>query len=111
MYVLLRTNAHAGWLSCYFLLRCRTQYSPYSKSGQHYYTDRCQVTRISGLELLSYINEMDSKIPVILITGHGDVEMAVDAMRNGAFDFIEKPSSSDKLLSIIARAVENGDWF
>ncbi|WP_146673097.1 response regulator, partial [Escherichia coli] len=43
---------------------------------------------ISGLELLSYINEMDSKIPVILITGHGDVEMAVDAMRNGAFDFI-----------------------
>ena len=49
---------------------------------------------------------MDSKIPVILITGHGDVEMAVDAMRNGAFDFIEKPSSSDKLLSIIARAVE-----
>ena len=61
---------------------------------------------ISGLELLSYINEMDSKIPVILITGHGDVEMAVDAMRNGAFDFIEKPSSSDKLLSIIARAVE-----
>ena len=46
---------------------------------------------ISGLELLSYINEMDSKIPVILITGHGDVEMAVDAMRNGAFDFIEKP--------------------
>ena len=61
---------------------------------------------ISGLELLSYINEMDSKIPVILITGHGDVEMAVDAMRNGAFDFIEKPSSLDKLLSIIARAVE-----
>ena len=66
---------------------------------------------ISGLELLSYINEMDSKIPVILITGHGDVEMAVDAMRNGAFDFIEKPSSSDKLLSIIARAVEKRRWF
>ncbi len=60
---------------------------PYSKSGQHYYTDRCQVTEYQGL-LLSYINEMDSKIPVILITGHGDVEMAVDAMRNGAFDFI-----------------------
>lgn len=61
---------------------------------------------ISGLELLNYINEMDNKIPVILITGHGDVEMAVEAMRNGAFDFIEKPCSSDKLLSIIARAVE-----
>lgn len=37
------------------------------------------------------------------------MEMAVDAMRNGAFDFIEKPSSSDKLLSIIARAAENGE--
>ena len=51
---------------------------------------------ISGLELLSYINEMDSKIPVILITGHGDVELAVDAMRNGAFDFIEKPRRQKK---------------
>lgn len=61
---------------------------------------------ISGLELLNRIIEIDAKIPVILITGHGDVEMAVEAMRNGACDFIEKPCSSDKLLSIIASAVE-----
>lgn len=61
---------------------------------------------MSGLDLLSRIIEIDAKIPVVLITGHGDVEMAVGAMRNGACDFIEKPCSSDKLLSIIARAVE-----
>ncbi len=106
MYVL-PVNKRSRWLVIVlFPVAMQNTVFPYSKSSQHYYTDRCQVTGISGLELLSYINEMDSKIPVILITGHGDVEMAVDAMRNGAFDFIEKPSSSDKLLSIIARAVE-----
>lgn len=61
---------------------------------------------ISGLDLLNRITDIDAKIPVILITGHGDVEMAVEAMRNGACDFIEKPCSSDKLLTIIASAVE-----
>lgn len=61
---------------------------------------------LSGLELLSYITKVDPEIPVILITGHGDVEMAVEAMRNGAWDFIEKPCSSERLLSIIARATE-----
>lgn len=61
---------------------------------------------LSGLELLNHITQIDSEIPVILITGHGDVEMAVEAMRNGAWDFIEKPCNSEKLLSIIARATE-----
>lgn len=59
----------------------------------------------SGLELLNQISEIDAEIPVILITGHGDVEMAVEAMRNGAWDFIEKPCSSEKLLSVIASAI------
>lgn len=61
---------------------------------------------LSGLDLLNQIIKIDAEIPVILITGHGDVEMAVEAMRNGAWDFIEKPCSSEKLLSIIARATE-----
>lgn len=61
---------------------------------------------LSGLDLLQRIIEIDAEIPVILITGHGDVEMAVEAMRNGAWDFIEKPCSSEKLLTIIARAAE-----
>lgn len=61
---------------------------------------------LSGLDLLQQIIEIDAEIPVILITGHGDVEMAVEAMRKGAWDFIEKPCSSEKLLAIIARAAE-----
>lgn len=61
---------------------------------------------LSGLDLLQHVIEIDAEIPVILITGHGDVEMAVEAMRNGAWDFIEKPCSSEKLLDIIARAAE-----
>ncbi|ATA21279.1 two-component system C4-dicarboxylate transport response regulator DctD [Gibbsiella quercinecans] len=61
---------------------------------------------ISGLELLNRARARDSDLPVILITGHGDVEMAVEAMRNGAYDFIEKPCSSEKLLEVVGRAVE-----
>ncbi len=58
-------NKRSRWLViALFPVAMQNQYSPYSKSGQHYYTDRCQVTGISGLELLSYINGMDSKIPV-----------------------------------------------
>ncbi|MBD0787328.1 sigma-54-dependent Fis family transcriptional regulator [Vibrio sp. Y2-5] len=61
---------------------------------------------MSGLELLARAQEWDSDLPVILITGHGDVEMAVKAMRKGAYDFIEKPCSSEKLLEMVNRAVE-----
>ncbi len=61
---------------------------------------------LSGLELLNRARTRDSDLPVILITGHGDVEMAVEAMRNGAYDFIEKPCSSEKLLEVVGRAVE-----
>ncbi len=58
----LPVNKRSRWLViALFPVRCRTQYSPYSKSGQHYYTDRVRLPGISGLELLSYINEMDTK--------------------------------------------------
>ena len=46
--------------------------------------------------------------PIILITGHGDVDMAVTAIKNGAFDFIEKPFDEARLLASIHRAVERG---
>ncbi len=50
----------------------------------------------SGLEWLSDLRRLDQDLPVILITGHGDISMAVQAMRNGAYDFIEKPCSSEQ---------------
>ncbi|MBO9538197.1 sigma-54 dependent transcriptional regulator [Herbaspirillum sp.] len=61
---------------------------------------------MSGLELLEHAVAVDADIPVIVVTGHGDVGMAVEAMRAGAYDFIEKPFASDRLLEVAARAQE-----
>ena len=61
----------------------------------------------NGLELLSHIKTKDSNIPVIIITGHANVEMAVMALKAGAFEFIEKPFNQERLLNFINRAVEN----
>ena len=61
---------------------------------------------MDGLELMSEILSLDSELPVILISGHGDVPMAVQAMRDGAYDFIEKPFPSDMLVDAVRRAME-----
>lgn len=59
---------------------------------------------MDGLTLMNRIHEIDREIPVILITGHGDVQLAVRAMREGAYDFVEKPFSASQLAEIVARA-------
>ncbi len=61
---------------------------------------------MSGLELLEVMWQRDREVPVILITGHGDVSMAVQAMRAHAYDFIEKPFSSPRLVDVVRRALE-----
>ncbi len=61
---------------------------------------------MGGLGLLERVHALDADLPVILITGHGDISMAVQAMRDGAYDFIEKPFSSELLVDIIRRAQE-----
>jgi two-component system, NtrC family, C4-dicarboxylate transport response regulator DctD len=61
---------------------------------------------MDGLELQQRLHHLDPDLPVILITGHGDVSMAVRAMRHGAYDFIEKPFAPDQLLAAVKRAVE-----
>jgi len=61
---------------------------------------------IDGLALMKKVVALDTTLPVILITGHGDISMAVGAMRDGAYDFIEKPFSSELLLDVVRRAVE-----
>lgn len=59
---------------------------------------------ISGVELLRRLREADAMLPAIVITGHGDVSMAVEAMKTGALDFIEKPFEEQVLLNAIKHA-------
>ncbi len=60
-----------------------------------------------GLELLSHIKTKDKNIPVIIITGHANVEMAIKALKAGAFEFIEKPFNQERLINFVNRAIEN----
>jgi two-component system, LuxR family, response regulator FixJ len=60
---------------------------------------------ISGIELLRQLGETRTRIPVIVITGHGDVPLAVEAMKNGAVDFLEKPFEDELLLRSVRSAV------
>ena len=60
-----------------------------------------------GLELLSHIKTKNKDIPVIIITGHANIEMAIKSLKSGAFEFIEKPFNQERLLNFVNRAVEN----
>jgi len=61
---------------------------------------------MSGLELQEYLNRRDIEIPIVFVTGHGDVPAAVSAIKGGAIDFIQKPFSHREVLSIIEKAFE-----
>lgn len=61
---------------------------------------------VSGMDLLQAVQRIDADLPVILITGHGDVSLAVRAMKSGAHDFIEKPFTPDALVETARRALE-----
>ena len=63
-------------------------------------------SRMDGMEILERVKKDHPDLPVIMISGHGTVEMAVSALKIGAYDFIEKPFKSDRLLMLIERAVE-----
>ena len=79
---------------------------PHIKSG-------CIITdvrmpEITGIDLLRRVRESSVDIPVIVITGHGDVSLAVEAMKVGAVDFLEKPFDDDSLLSAVRSALNKG---
>ncbi|MDR1182947.1 MAG: sigma-54 dependent transcriptional regulator [Bacteroidales bacterium] len=61
---------------------------------------------MNGIEFLEELQERDSPIPVIMITGHGDIETAVEALKKGAFDFIQKPLDLNRLLISVRHALE-----
>ena len=60
-----------------------------------------------GIELLSHIKSKNKDIPVIMISGHANIEMAISSLKHGAFEFIEKPFDQPRLLNFVSRAVEN----
>jgi two-component system, LuxR family, response regulator FixJ len=61
---------------------------------------------ITGIELLRRVKEMNVQMPVIVITGHGDVPLAVEAMKLGAFDFFEKPFDDEAIIASVRRALD-----
>jgi FixJ family two-component response regulator len=83
------------------------------KARDGYESFHCIVTDVrmpgmSGLDLVNYLIDRGWIRPIIVITGHGDVDMAVSAVKAGAFDFIEKPFDESRLLASIRDAVEKG---
>lgn len=65
-----------------------------------------QGSRVDGLELLSMFKEIDPEMPVVVISGHGTIETAVAAIRKGAYDFVEKPFTAERLTLVVQRALE-----
>ncbi|MDO5290848.1 MAG: response regulator [Pseudomonadota bacterium] len=60
---------------------------------------------MSGLELQQHLSSRGCRVPIVFLTGHGDVELAVQAMKHGAFDFLEKPFKDQRLLDIVSAAL------
>ena len=63
-------------------------------------------SELDGMELLEALQRDHPQVPIVMISGHGSIEMAVQAIKMGAYDFIEKPFKSDRLLVIVSRAIE-----
>src|ERR1043165_5928475 len=65
-----------------------------------------QGSRLDGLQLLEQIKKDNPDLPVVMISGHGNIETAVAAIKRGAYDFIEKPFKADRLILVATRALE-----
>src|SRR5258706_5713853 len=65
-----------------------------------------QDSELDGVEILRQLRSDMPSVPVVMISGHGTIETAVEAIKIGAYDFIEKPFKSDRLLLIVQRAIE-----
>src|SRR5687767_2765411 len=65
-----------------------------------------QGSRLDGLQVLDVVKEQHPELPVVMISGHGNIETAVSAIKRGAYDFIEKPFKADRLVLVADRALE-----
>ena len=85
--------------------------SSYAPSASAFLLLDANLTGMSGMDLIRRLNEMDCRPPTIMISGRGDVDVIVEAMRCGAVDFVEKPIHRDKLLAVIERALVQSRQF
>ncbi len=92
--------AHAAYASCADFLR------QYKADQPGCLVLDIRMPQMSGLELQQEMNKRSLQIPVIFVTGHGDVPMAVDAMKKGAFDFVQKPFRDQDLLDRVNHALQ-----
>ncbi|MGP3372653.1 response regulator, partial [Escherichia coli] len=67
--------------------------------------------KMDGMDLLTHIQKLDNELPVLLMSGHGDIPMAIEAMKEGAYDFLEKPLKPAQLINQLQRAAEKDSWF
>ncbi len=65
-----------------------------------------QGSQMDGLQILSQVKKRHPSLPVVMMSGHGTIETAVNALKNGAYDFIEKPFKADRLVLVVERAIE-----
>ena len=65
-----------------------------------------QGSKLDGLQLLESVKRHHQTLPIVMISGHGNIETAVTAIRQGAYDFIEKPFKADRLVLVAERALE-----
>ena len=65
-----------------------------------------QGSQLDGLQLLEILKQQHANVPVVMISGHGNIETAVTAIKLGAYDFIEKPFKADRLILVAERALE-----
>ena len=65
-----------------------------------------QGSKLDGLQLLEQVKKDNADLPVVMISGHGNIETAVAAIKRGAYDFIEKPFKADRLILVADRALE-----
>lgn len=79
-------------------------------SQHHYDAVLCDIkmAKMDGIEVLQKLQEQSADVPVIMISGHGNIDTAVDSIRKGAFDFLEKPLDLNRLLITIRNALERG---
>jgi two-component system nitrogen regulation response regulator NtrX len=64
-----------------------------------------QGSRLDGLQLLEAVKKDHADLPIVMISGHGNIETAVAAIKSGAFDFMEKPFKSERLILVATRAL------